>query len=169
MVIPSSSTNAQLEAILKGLLQSTCTFRSFLIDLRIDLFSFLAPSNARLSVSFDFLCLNELVRQPLEDHLREKDESLLESIIEIEYIEKFRSPEPEDALIHDDWIAGCSSMGDTILVACYDTKVHLWNNQGEHLTTLPGHTAPVKTVAFIHSGLFFEEEEEDLFIYCRCV
>ena len=98
------------------------------------------------------MCLNQLIRLPLEEHIREKDESLLESVIDIEYIEKFRSPEPEDALMHDDWIAACRSLGDTILLASYDNKVHLWNNQGEHLTSLPGHTAPVRTVAFIHSG-----------------
>ena len=102
-------------------------------------------------LSLDFLSLNELIRLPLDEHVKSKDESLLESIVEIEYVEKFPSPEPEDALMHDDWIAQCRSMGDTILVACYDTKVHLWNNEGEHLTSLPGHSAPVKSLAFIHS------------------
>jgi ribosome biogenesis protein YTM1 len=105
-------------------------------------------------LSFDFLCFNQLVRSSLEEHIREKDESLLESIVDIEYIERFKGPEPEDALIHDDWVSACRSLGDTILVASYDTKVHLWNNQGEHLTSLPGHTAPVRSLAFIHSGLF---------------
>jgi len=133
LVIPSSSTNSQLEAILKGLLQTT------------------GSSNNLSRVSFDFLCYNQLIRLPLEEHIREKDESLLESIIDIEYIEKFQAPEPEDALIHDDWVSVCRSLGDTILVGSYDTKVHLWNNQGEHITSLPGHTGPVRSLVFIHS------------------
>ncbi|CAF3460005.1 unnamed protein product, partial [Rotaria sp. Silwood2] len=54
-------------------------------------------------------------------------------------------------LMHDEWVSNCRSLGDSILVACYDTKVHLWNNQGEHIISLPGHTAPVKSLAFIYS------------------
>ncbi|CAF3497189.1 unnamed protein product [Adineta steineri] len=134
LVIPSSSTNSQLEAILKGLLQQTT-----------------GTSNDFSRLSFDFLCLNQLIRSSLEEHIREKDESLLESIIEIEYIEKFQAPEPEDALMHDDWVSTCKSLGDTILVGSYDTKIHLWNNQGEHITSLPGHTAPIRSLIFIHS------------------
>jgi ribosome biogenesis protein YTM1 len=57
--------------------------------------------------------------------------------------------------MHDDWVSTCRSLGDTILVGSYDTKVHLWNNQGEHITSLPGHTGPVRSLVFIHSGLLF--------------
>ncbi|CAF1184556.1 unnamed protein product [Rotaria sp. Silwood1] len=133
LVIPSSSTNSQLEAILKGLLKSTVS------------------SNELSRISFDFLCINKLIRSSLEEHIREKDESLLESIISIEYIEKFQGPQPEDALMHDDWVSACRSLGDSILVASYDTNLHLWNNQGEHIISLPGHTAPVKSIYFIYS------------------
>ena len=111
----------------------------------------LVSSNELSRLSFDFLCLNELIRVPLEEHIRAKDESLLESIIEIEYIKKFQAPEPEDALIHDDWVSSCRALGDTIIVGSYDTKVHLWNNQGESITSLPGHSGPVRCVAFIYS------------------
>ncbi|CAF3823284.1 unnamed protein product [Rotaria sp. Silwood1] len=115
LVIPSSSTNSQLEAILKGLLKSTV-------------------SSTELSrISFDFLCINKLIRSSLEEHIREKDESLLESIISIEYIEKFQGPQPEDALMHDDWVSACRSLGDSILVASYDTNLHLWNNSYKKL------------------------------------
>jgi ribosome biogenesis protein YTM1 len=55
--------------------------------------------------------------------------------------------------MHDDWVSACRSLGDTILVGSYDTKIHLWNNQGETITSLPGHTGPVRSIAFIHSGL----------------
>jgi len=92
-----------------------------------------------------------LIRLSLEEHIKEKDESLLESTIEIEYIKKFPSPEPEDALIHDDWVSCCRLLGDTIVVGSYDSKVHLWNNQGESLTSLPGHNGPVRCVVFLES------------------
>ncbi|CAF4680292.1 unnamed protein product, partial [Didymodactylos carnosus] len=87
-----------------------------------------------------------------------KDELLLESIIDIEYIEKFRASEPEDALMHDDWISACRTLGDTILIASYDTKVHLWKNQGEHITSIRGHTGPIRSLVFIHSDLFVENK-----------
>ena len=57
--------------------------------------------------------------------------------------------------MHDDWVSICRSLSDKILVGSYDTKVLLWNNQGGHITSLPGHTDPVRALAFIHSGLFF--------------
>jgi WD40 repeat protein len=100
-------------------------------------------------LSFDFLCFNQLIRLPLEEHIKEKDESILESVIDIEYIKKFQAPEPEDALIHDDWVSACRTLGDTILVGSYDTKIHLWNNQGETITSLPGHNGPVRCLAFL--------------------
>ena len=55
--------------------------------------------------------------------------------------------EPEDTLMHDDWVSAYRSLGDTILVACRYTKIYLWNNQEEHLTSLSGHTAPIKSLA----------------------
>ncbi|CAF3311050.1 unnamed protein product [Rotaria socialis] len=133
LVIPCSTTNSQLDAILKGLLQRTVS------------------SNVLSKLLFDFLCFNKLIRSSLEEHIKEKDESLLETIIEIEYIEKFQGPQPEDALIHDIWILDCQALSDSILVASYDTKVHLWNNQREHIASLPGHAAPVRSLAFIYS------------------
>jgi hypothetical protein len=59
----------------------------------------LVSSNELSRLSFDFLCFNQLIRFPLEEQIREKDESLLESIIDIEYIKNFQAPEPEDALM----------------------------------------------------------------------
>jgi ribosome biogenesis protein YTM1 len=53
--------------------------------------------------------------------------------------------------MHDDWVSACRSLGDTILVGSYDAKIHLWNNQGESITSLPGHNGPVRSLAFIYS------------------
>ncbi len=45
----------------------------------------------------------------------------------------------------------------SILVGSYDTKIHLWNNQGETITSLPRHNGPIRSLAFIHSD---ESEHE---------
>ena len=55
-------------------------------------------------VEFDFLIGGEFLRLTIEDHLQIKDISS-ESTLEIEYVEKFPAPEPEDSLNHDDWVS----------------------------------------------------------------
>ncbi|CAF1210455.1 unnamed protein product [Rotaria sp. Silwood1] len=62
LVISSSSKNSRLESILKGLLQPTVS------------------SNDLSRLSFVFSCFNQLIRSSLEEHIREKDESLLEAV-----------------------------------------------------------------------------------------
>lgn len=62
-------------------------------------------SQLEKAVEFDFLVLGELLRQPLSDHLRDHNASV-EATIEVEYIERTPAPEPQDALLQDDWISG---------------------------------------------------------------
>ncbi|CAF3634152.1 unnamed protein product [Rotaria sp. Silwood1] len=69
LVISSSSKNSRLESILKGLLQPTVS------------------SNDLSRLSFVFSCFNQLIRSSLEEHIREKDESLLEDIALDQFIE----------------------------------------------------------------------------------
>ncbi|CAF1506656.1 unnamed protein product, partial [Didymodactylos carnosus] len=47
--------------------------------------------------------------------------------------------------------SACEGYGDILLVGCYDNTVHLWNTEGEHLSTLPGHNGPVRCVRWISS------------------
>lgn len=54
---------------------------------------------------FDFLVLGELLRVPLIEHLREHNIST-ELAVDIEYIERTPAPEPQDSLLHDDWVSG---------------------------------------------------------------
>ena len=35
-----------------------------------------------------------------------------ESVVEIEYIERHPAPEPEDSLLHDDWVSCVQAAGD---------------------------------------------------------
>lgn len=54
---------------------------------------------------FDFLVFGELLRVPLIEHLHERNVST-EVTVDVEYIERTPSPEPEDSLLHDDWVSG---------------------------------------------------------------
>lgn len=99
-------------------------------------------------IEFDFLVKAEFLRVSLGKHLKERDVSF-EDIIEIEYVERFPAPEPQDCLLHDDWVSAIQACGEWILTGCYDNSVNIWNMKGEHKLTLNGHDAPVKGVTWI--------------------
>ncbi len=62
-------------------------------------------------VEFDFLISGEFVRLPLVEHLKLKDINT-EVTIDVEYIERFPAPEPEDSLNHDDWVSAAHCLKD---------------------------------------------------------
>lgn len=100
------------------------------------------------TVEFDFLVIDECLRTTLSEHLREKAISFEEDIY-IEYVERFPAPEPQDCLLHDDWVSAVKTRGNWILTGCYDNSVNIWNTQGQHILTIPGHSNPVKDVAWV--------------------
>ena len=99
-------------------------------------------------VEFDFLVCGEFLRQSISEFLVEKGISS-ESEVEIEYVEKATPPEPEDSLLHDDWVSAIEASSALLLSGCYDSTLHLWTPTGEHKLTIPGHTEPVKDVCWI--------------------
>uniref|UniRef100_A0A1A9UMI4 Ribosome biogenesis protein WDR12 homolog n=1 Tax=Glossina austeni TaxID=7395 RepID=A0A1A9UMI4_GLOAU len=100
-------------------------------------------------IEFDFLVFGlEYLRGRLCDHLREKSISF-EDAIEIEYLERFPAPEPQDCLLHDDWVSAVEANGKWILTGCYDNTINLWTNKGAHTLTIPGHTMPIKAVTWV--------------------
>lgn len=99
-------------------------------------------------VEFDFLVKSEFLKTSLGKHLKDRDVSF-EDIIEIEYVERFPAPEPQDCLLHDDWVSAVEANGEYILTGCYDNSVNIWNMKGEHKLTLTGHDAPIKGVSWI--------------------
>lgn len=101
------------------------------------------------SVEFDFLVDGHLLRVPLSQLVREKSLST-EVVIELEYVEKYPSPKPEDSLIHDDWVAAVAGLKNYILSGCYDNTVNIWNTEGEKLLTIPGHSGPIKSVSWVN-------------------
>lgn len=36
-----------------------------------------------------------------------------------------------------------------ILTGCYDSTIHIWTTKGKRKLTIPGHTAAIKSVAWI--------------------
>jgi len=66
-------------------------------------------------IEFDFLVNGELLRSPLDIHLSQKDVSS-ETVVVIEYMEAFPSPEPADCLLHDDWVSSIHTKGSWYFV-----------------------------------------------------
>lgn len=60
--------------------------------------------SAEKAVDFDFLVCGELLCSTLAEHLQEKGVST-EDTLEIEYLERFPAPTPQDCLMHDDWVS----------------------------------------------------------------
>lgn len=88
------------------------------------------------------------VSNRLGDHLKERSISF-EDTIEIEYVERFPAPEPQDCLLHDDWVSAVHTRDNWILTGCYDNSINIWTTKGAHKLTVPGHDAPVKAVSWI--------------------
>lgn len=99
-------------------------------------------------VGFDFLINGEFLRVSLGEHLEEKGVST-ETVVDIEYVERFPSPQPVGSVLHDDWISSVKGCQDRILTGCYDNHVRLWKQDGSVIATLEYHTEPVKSIAWI--------------------
>uniref|UniRef100_A0A7G3APY8 Ribosome biogenesis protein WDR12 homolog n=1 Tax=Lutzomyia longipalpis TaxID=7200 RepID=A0A7G3APY8_LUTLO len=114
-------------------------------------------------VEFDFLVAGEFLRVNLGEHLKQLGISF-EDIIDIEYVERFPSPEPQDCLIHDDWVSAVKCRNDWILTGCYDSTLNIWTTKGEHRLTIPGHTSPIKAVTWISldadNGMFVSTSQD---------
>lgn len=87
-------------------------------------------------------------RSRLSDHLKERSVSF-EETIEIEYVEQFPAPEPQECMMHDDWVSAVETYDKWILTGCYDNTVNIWQVNGKHLLTIPGHGAPIKAVSWV--------------------
>lgn len=107
-----------------------------------------AAGDRHKPIEFDFLIAGEILRARLGDHLRDRTISF-EDAIHIEYVERFPAPEPQDCLLHDDWVSAVQTRDKYILTGCYDNTVNIWTTQGVHTLSIAGHEAPVKAVAWI--------------------
>ncbi|XP_046678614.1 ribosome biogenesis protein WDR12 homolog [Homalodisca vitripennis] len=100
------------------------------------------------AVEFDFIVAGELVRSRLGEHVSERGVSS-EGVVTVEYVERLPAPQPSDCLLHDDWVSALHARDKWILTGCYDNTLHLWTMKGKHKLTIPGHTAPIKAVAWV--------------------
>lgn len=63
------------------------------------------------AVEFDFLVCGELLCTSIAEHLQDKGVST-EDTLEIEYLERFPAPTPQECLMHDDWVSAVQTHGN---------------------------------------------------------
>lgn len=134
--LPGGSTPSELNCLVNSLLSES--------------------EDGHKEVQFDFLVEGQLLRFGLEDHLEELaskkgDVVNAEREIEVHYFVKQGAPEPQDSLLHDDWVASVDTNDQYILSGCYDGSINIWKFDGSHVVSIPAHNHPVKSVSWMDS------------------
>uniref|UniRef100_A0A4W6EGG4 Ribosome biogenesis protein WDR12 n=1 Tax=Lates calcarifer TaxID=8187 RepID=A0A4W6EGG4_LATCA len=118
----------------------------------------LAKNASHSKVDFDFLVRGQFLRTSLSFHMETEGIST-EEVVEIEYVERVTAPEPEECMMHDDWISSVDAGWS------YDKTARIWSVEGKAWNSernkvkarhcCRGHTGSVDTVATDPTGSKF--------------
>ena len=102
----------------------------------------------QVKVPFDFLIQNQILKTSIEVYLSNSCLSR-ETTLEIEYIQSILPPKLNKSITHDDWISSIDSKDELFLTGCYDKLARILDSRGNILSTLSGHSKPIKSVLFL--------------------